>query len=110
MTRARLSGATTKKIRTDHEILTRENEKLVRKLDQVMREQQMQPGGKNPVVADDTYVEQNVKKKEFILHFDNKNSRFQSNPSNTRQVTKNLSQESSEDVFVVEFYFIFLKI
>ena len=107
MTRARLSGATTKKIRTDHEILTRENEKLVRKLDQVMREQQMQPGGKNPVVADDTYVEQNVKKKEFILHFDNKNSRFQSNPSNTRQVTKNLSQESSEDVFVVEFFFFF---
>jgi hypothetical protein len=45
--RNRLSGTTTKKIRTDHEILTRENEKLVRKLDQVMREQQTQPGGKN---------------------------------------------------------------
>ncbi|CAF0865437.1 unnamed protein product [Adineta ricciae] len=42
----RLSGTTTRRIRTDHELLTRENEKLVRKLDQVMREQQAQPGGK----------------------------------------------------------------
>ena len=51
--RGRLSGTTTKKIRTDHEILTRENEKLVRKLDQVMREQQTQPGGKHGIVVED---------------------------------------------------------
>ena len=42
----------TKKIRTDHALLTRENEKLVRKLDQVMREQHNQPGGKNVVVVE----------------------------------------------------------
>jgi len=51
--RDRLSGTTTKKIRTDHEILTRENEKLVRKLDQVIREQQTQPGGKHVAVAEE---------------------------------------------------------
>ncbi len=62
--RGRLSGTTTKKIRTDHENLTRENEKLVRKLDQVMREQQTQPGGKNVVVAEEDETEQQVK--DFI--------------------------------------------
>ncbi len=60
MLRGRLSGATTKKIRTDHEILTRENEKLVRKLDQVIREQQTQPGGKNVVVVEEDQPEQEV--------------------------------------------------
>ena len=59
--RGRLSGTTTKKIRTDHEILTRENEKLVRKLDQVMREQQTQPGGKHVVVVEEDQSEQEVK-------------------------------------------------
>ncbi len=58
--RGRLSGTTTKKIRTDHEILTRENEKLVRKLDQVMREQQTQPGGKNVVVVEEDHSGQEV--------------------------------------------------
>ena len=62
--RGRLSGTTTKKIRTDHEILTRENEKLVRKLDQVMREQQTQPGGKHVIVAEENGTEQEVK--DFI--------------------------------------------
>jgi len=58
--RGRLSGTTTKKIRTDHEILTRENEKLVRKLDQVMREQQTQPGGKHVVVFEEDQRAQEV--------------------------------------------------
>jgi hypothetical protein len=58
--RNRLSGTTTKKIRTDHEILTRENEKLVRKLDQAMREQQTQPGGKHAVFVEDNPAGQEV--------------------------------------------------
>ena len=49
--RARLSGATTKKIRADHENLTRENEKLVRRLDQAIREQQAQPAVNPHVVV-----------------------------------------------------------
>lgn len=59
--RGRLSGTTTKKIRTDHEILTRENEKLVRKLDQVMREQQGQSGGKHVVLVEDNHAGQDVR-------------------------------------------------
>jgi hypothetical protein len=65
--RGRLSGTTTKKIRTDHEILTRENEKLVRKLDQVMREQQGQTGGKHVVVAEEDEPAQEVK--DFSINF-----------------------------------------
>lgn len=53
MFRSRFSGTTTKKIRTDHALLTRENEKLAKKLDQVMREQQAQPGGKHVMVVED---------------------------------------------------------
>jgi len=64
--RGRLSGTTTKKIRTDHEILTRENEKLVRKLDQVMREQQTQPGGKHVVVFEEDQPGQEVAKILYI--------------------------------------------
>jgi hypothetical protein len=40
--RGRLNGATTQKIRTHHEILTRENEKLARQLHQ--RDEQQQRG------------------------------------------------------------------
>ena len=61
MIRGRLSGTTSKKIRTDHEILTRENEKLVRKLDQVMREQQTQPGGKHVVLVEEDPNGQDVR-------------------------------------------------
>lgn len=64
--RGRLSIPTTKKIRTDHEILTRENEKLVRKLDQVIREQQMQPGGKRVIAEEETSSRQEVK----VVHFE----------------------------------------
>ncbi|CAF1377979.1 unnamed protein product [Adineta steineri] len=70
----RLSGTTTRKIRTDHEILTRENEKLVRKLDQVMREQQVQPGSKQIVNQDKDYTEQDI------------------NPSNTQRLVKSYSE------------------
>lgn len=59
--RGRLSGTTTKKIRTDHEILTRENEKLVRKLDQVIREQQGQSGGKHVVLVENNHTGQDVR-------------------------------------------------
>ena len=59
--RAKLNGAATKKIRTDHAVLTRENEKLVRKLDQVMREQQTQPGSKHVVVVEEDHAGQEVK-------------------------------------------------
>jgi len=65
--RGRLSGQATKKIRTDHAILTKENEKLVRKLDQVMREQQAQPGGKHVVVVENEQPNQEVKNKRKIL-------------------------------------------
>ena len=58
--RNRINGTVSKKIRTDHEILTRENEKLVRKLDQAMREQQTQPGGKNAVFIEDDGAGQEV--------------------------------------------------
>lgn len=58
--RGRLSGTTTKKIRTDHALLTRENEKLARKLDQVMREQQAQSGGKHVVVVEEDQNNQEV--------------------------------------------------
>ncbi|CAF3378557.1 unnamed protein product [Rotaria sp. Silwood1] len=76
----RLSGTTTKKIRTDHEILTRENEKLVRKLDQVMREQQTQPGDKHVIV-----VEEDPSGQEL-------------NSSYSRRMNKNYSQESNRDI------------
>ncbi|CAF0865514.1 unnamed protein product [Adineta ricciae] len=67
----RLSGTTTRRIRTDHELLTRENEKLVRKLDQVMREQQAQPGGKQNLIheqesnpPDNHYVGKNARESD----------------------------------------------
>ena len=56
-----MSGTTTRKIRTDHELLTRENEKLVRKLDQVMREQQAQPGAKQNGIQERNRLEHEVK-------------------------------------------------
>ncbi|CAF2392363.1 unnamed protein product [Rotaria sp. Silwood2] len=76
----RLSGTTTKKIRTDHEILTRENEKLVRKLDQVMREQQTQPGDKHVIV-----VEEDPSGQEL-------------NSSYGRRTNKNYSQETNGEI------------
>ncbi|CAF0805268.1 unnamed protein product [Rotaria sordida] len=76
----RLSGTTTKKIRTDHEILTRENEKLVRKLDQVMREQQAHSGDK-PVIV----VEEDPSGQEL-------------NSSYNRRLNKNYSQESNGEI------------
>ena len=59
--RGRLSGTTTKKIRTDHALLTRENEKLARKLDHVMREQQAQPGGKQVTMAEEDHADPEVR-------------------------------------------------
>ncbi|CAM2704157.1 unnamed protein product [Rotaria socialis] len=79
-TQGQLSGTTTKKIRTDHEILTRENEKLVRKLDQAMREHQVQPGGKHVLVVEEDHSRQDL------------------NPSPTRRMNKSYTQESSGEL------------
>ncbi|CAF4023005.1 unnamed protein product [Rotaria magnacalcarata] len=79
-TQGQLSGTTTKKIRTDHEILTRENEKLVRKLDQVIREHQTQPGGKPVLVVEEDH------------------SRQETDPSPTRRMNKSYTQESKGEL------------
>ncbi len=64
--RGRLNGMTTQKIRTHHEILTRENEKLARQLQQRDRQQQGQPSGKRVYVVEEDHPIQEVKK-----HFTN---------------------------------------
>ncbi|UJR35549.1 hypothetical protein I4U23_028302 [Adineta vaga] len=74
----RLSGTTTRRIRTDHELLTRENEKLVRKLDQVIREQQAQPGGKQNGIQERNRLEQ------------------ESNPPDNQQVEKSSREQDEE--------------
>jgi hypothetical protein len=58
--RGRLNGATTQKIRTHHENLTRENEKLARQLHQ-RDQQQGQPSGKRVYVVEDDHPIQEVK-------------------------------------------------
>ncbi|CAM2708055.1 unnamed protein product [Rotaria socialis] len=52
-THGRLNGATTQKIRSHHETLARENEKLTRQLYQRDRQQQGQSNGKRVVVVED---------------------------------------------------------
>jgi hypothetical protein len=58
--RGRLNGATTQKIRTHHENLTRENEKLARQLDQRKKQQQGPSSGKRVVVVEEEHPIQEV--------------------------------------------------
>ena len=104
--RGRLSGTTTKKIRTDHALLTRENEKLARKLDQVMREQQAHPGSKHVMVTDEpqpmtttTTTTQEVRSERTI--FADREHFFQLNPPTVRRVPKSLSHDTDEEMFVL---------
>ncbi len=62
MIRGRLNGMTTQKIRSHHEILTRENEKLARQLHQRDRQQQQSlPSGKRVYLVEDDPPIQEVK-------------------------------------------------
>lgn len=51
----------TQKIRTDHEVLTRENEKLARQLYQRDRQQRVQPSGKRVYLVEEDHPIQEVK-------------------------------------------------
>lgn len=72
---ARLNGAATQKIRTHHEILARENEKLARQLYQRDRQQQGPPPGKRVIVVEEERPVQRVNSfivilnKAIIYHF-----------------------------------------
>ncbi|CAF2953380.1 unnamed protein product [Rotaria sp. Silwood2] len=59
-THGRLNGMTTQKIRSHHEILTRENEKLARQLHQRDRQQYGQSNGKRVIVVDDDHPVQRL--------------------------------------------------
>lgn len=111
--RGRLSGTTTKKIRTDHEILTRENEKLVRKLDQVMREQQVQPGGKHVVLVEENQPGQDVSKpiESAQHHFHIHSSLIQPILVDLRRpILMNLKKKCSYSSLIHSFDFISLEI
>ena len=60
LSRGRMNGMTAQKIRTDHESLQRENEKLTRQLNQRDR-QQGQSNGKRVHVVEEDYPVQEVK-------------------------------------------------
>ncbi|CAF0890601.1 unnamed protein product [Rotaria sp. Silwood1] len=59
-THGRLNGMTTQKIRSHHETLTRENEKLARQLHQRDRQQQGQSNGKRVIVVEDDHPVQRL--------------------------------------------------
>ena len=59
----------TQKIRTHHETLTRENEKLVRQLHQRDRQQQGQTSGKHAYIVEEDYPVQHVN--PFLFNFIN---------------------------------------
>ncbi|CAF3654666.1 unnamed protein product [Rotaria sordida] len=59
-THGRLNGMTTQKIRSHHEILTRENEKLARQLHQRDKQQQGQSNGKRVIVVEDDHPVQQL--------------------------------------------------
>lgn len=68
MISGRSNGLTTQKIRSHHENLARENERLARQLHQRDREQYVQPNGKRVIVVEDDRPAQPVKSFYFDLH------------------------------------------
>ncbi len=65
----RLNGTSTQKIRTHHEILTRENEKLARQLYERDRQQQGHSNGKRVILVEEDEPVEEVKILIFILTF-----------------------------------------
>ncbi|CAF0848068.1 unnamed protein product [Adineta ricciae] len=78
-THGRMNGVSTQKIRSHHETLTRENEKLVRQLHQRDREQGLSNGKRVIVIEEDVPDEETY-------------------PSSNRQVTRTYATEPNDEV------------
>jgi len=64
----RLNGTSTQKIRTHHEILTRENEKLARQLYERDRQQQGHSNGKRVILVEEDEPVEEVKNFDIYLN------------------------------------------
>lgn len=93
-----MNGMTTQKIRTHHETLQRENEKLTRQLNQRDR-QRGQPNGKRVQLVEEDYPAQQVKYPLSIIR--HVSCLFcQVNPPIARRVVRAYAAEPEDEMFV----------